>query len=296
MNTRFRFHRLMRPDDGGNGGGGGGGGAPPPAPAPGPAPAPAPAPAPGLAWLPEADVATQGYVQNKGWSNPNDMLTGYRNLETMLGADRAGRTVVLPVDDNDAPAWGKVYDRMGRPANPADYKLPVPAGTDGAFATAASAKFHELGIPLKQAQALTAWWNEQSGGITAAQQQAEQTAIAADVATLQKDWGAQLPARTEIARRGAAAVGLDAGAIDALQKVAGYAGVMKALAKIGDLTREGGAVGLSDIGGFGMTPEGATARRKELLADPEFRTKAMTANSSQWAELKRLDGIIVSVK
>lgn len=295
MNFRFRTQRFQEPEGDGSGGSQGGAPAPSPAPAPGPAPAPAPAP-PGLAWLPGADEATVGYVQNKAWTGPGDVLTGYRNLETMLGADRAGRTVVLPADENDAPAWAKVHERLGRPANAADYKLPVPEGADPAFATAAAAKFHELGIPLKQAQALTAWWNETAGGVNTAAQAAESAAIAADVATLQKDWGAQVDARTEVARRGAVAMGLDATAIDALQKVAGYAGVMKALAKVGDLTREGGAAGLKDIGGFGMTPEGAKARRTELLADADFRAKAMQPNSSQWGEMKRLDEIIASTK
>lgn len=288
MNFRFRTQRFQEPEGDGAGGAGGAPPAPPPSGTP-------PAP-PGIAWLPGADEATVGFIQNKGWAGPADVLTGYRNLETVLGADRAGRTVVLPADENDAPAWSKLFERLGRPANPADYKLPVPDGVDPAFATAAAAKFHELGLSPKQAQALTTWWNEKSGGVTAAQQAAENTAIEADVATLNKDWGAQVAARTEIARRGALAVGLDAKAIDALQKVAGYAGVMKALAKIGDMTREGGAAGLNDIGGFGMTPEGAKARRSELMADKDWSKKAMDPNSSQWAELKRLDALIISTR
>lgn len=287
MNTRF--HRFQAPDDGGAGGAQGAGAAPPP-PAGGATPPPPPASP--IAWLPGADEATSGYIQNKGWAGPADVLTGYRNLETMLGADRAGRTVVLPADENDQAGWQKVFERMGRPANAADYKLPTPEGADPAFGAAAAAKFHELGIPLKQGQALAAWWNEQAGGLNQAQQQAEAAAIAADVAALDKDWGAQKTARTEIARRGAVAVGMDAAAIDALQKVAGYSGVMKALAKIGDLTREGGAAGLNDLGSFGMTPEGAKARKQQLVADADFRSKAMQPNSSQWAEIKRLDEII----
>lgn len=291
MTIRFHFHRFMAPDAGGAAGAGAG---TPPAPPPAGGTPPAPPPPSGVTWLPGADEATTGYVQNKGWAGPADVLTGYRNLETMLGADRAGRTVVLPADENDAPGWQKVYERLGRPANAADYKLPVPDGTDPSFATAAAAKFHELGIPLKQAQALTTWWNQQAGGITAAQQQAEATALAADSAALDTAWGAQKAARTEIARRGAVAVGLDAASIDALQKVAGYAGVMKALAKIGDMTREGGASGLNDIGGFGMTPEGAKARRAELMADKDWVKRASVGDSAEWKELKRLDAIIVS--
>jgi hypothetical protein len=48
------------------------------------------------------------------------------------------------------------------------------------------------------------------------------------------------------------------------------------------------------MGSFGQTPEGAKAKRSQLMADADWRAKAMVPNSAQWAELQKLDKIIAS--
>ena len=42
------------------------------------------------------------FVESKGFKDPESLVTSYANMEKLLGADRAGRTVVLPKDANDA--------------------------------------------------------------------------------------------------------------------------------------------------------------------------------------------------
>ena len=263
------------------------------APAPAPA-APAPA-APAIAWMPDADADTSGYIQTKGWQGPADAVTSYRNIEKMLGADRAGRTVVLPASE-DANEWGQVFDKLGRPANADGYKLPVPEGADPGFAKIASAKMHELGLTAKQGAALAAWWNEQAGTQGSVLAAAEEAALAAEHAALAKDWGTGPDAqmRRELARRAAVHLGLDEGSIAAMEKVAGYSKTMKALAKMGDLLKEHGAEGLGEMGSFGMTPEGAKSRKGQLMADKAWRERAMNPASAEWAEIQKLDRIIAA--
>lgn len=290
-----RLPLLRRPDDGGAGGAQGG--APAPAPAPSPAPSPAPAPAPASSgWLQGADEATLGYVQNKGWQNPTDVLAGYRNLETMLGADRAGRTIVLPKDDQDVTARETMLTKLGWSKDVGAYKLPVPEGADPKFATDMAALFSKHGVPVANAQALAADWNAYQAGLAKAAGEAVLAANAAADAQLDKDWGSERANRTEIARRAAVGLGLDAAAIDALEKSSGgYVQVMKALAKMGDLMKEHGAAGMTEsAGSFGMTPEGAKQRRSELIADRDWGKRAMVPNSAEWNEMKRLDAIIAS--
>lgn len=245
--------------------------------------------------MPDADADTSGYIQTKGWQGPADAITSYRNLEKMVGADRAGRTVVLPAGD-DATEWGGVFDKLGRPANADGYKLPVPDGADPAFAKTAAAKMHELGLSAKQGEALAAWWNEQAGTQTSVIQAAEEAALAAEHAALAKDWGTGPDAqmRRELARRAAVNLGLDEASIAAMEKVSGYSKTMKALAKMGDLLREHGAEGLGEMGSFGMTPEGAKSRKSQLMADKDWRARAMNPASAEWAEVKKLDGIIAA--
>lgn len=276
--------------------------APSPAPAPGPAPAPSPAPAPapapaGIAWLPGADESSVGYVQNKGWSGPNDVLTGYRNLETMLGADRAGRTIVMPKDDTDVTTREAMLSKLGWSKDVGAYKLPVPEGQDPKFATDMAAMFSKHGVPIANAQALTADWNAYQGAQAKAANDAAVAASAAANAQLDKDWGNERAQRTEIARRAAVGLGLSETALDTLQKGTGYVEVMKALAKAGDMMKEHGAVGMDvNPGSFGMTPEGAAARKKELFADAAWSARAMKEGSAEANELKRLSGIIASTR
>lgn len=284
MNIRNRFRILMAPNDGA-----GTGGAAAPA-----APAPAAPPAPPIAWLPEADTDTVGFIQNKAWQTPADSVKAYRELERFVGADKAGRGLVLPTEDTPQ-AWAPVYDKLGRPANPEGYKLPVPEGQPGDFAQTAAQKFHELGLTAKQGQQLAAWYNEMGGTAEAAKAQAEQAALEADRAELQKLWGNELQMRTELARRAAQQYGIEPEVIDTIEKAAGYSKVMQLFAKLGDTLREHGAEGLGELGSFGMTPQGAAARRKEMMADPNIRTRAMNPNSAEWNELRKLDRIIAGM-
>lgn len=260
-----------------------------------PVASPAPAPAAGIAWLPGADEAAVGYVQNKGWGGPADVLTGYRNLETMLGADRAGRTIVMPKDDTDITTRETMLSKLGWSKDVAAYKLPVPEGQDPKFAADMAGMFSKHGVPIANAQALTADWNAYQSAQAKVAADADAAAGVAADAQLDKDWGAERVQRTEIARRAAVGLGLDAGALDAMQKGTGYVSVMKALAKVGDMMKEHGAAGMdSNPGSFGMTPEGAKSRKNELLADDAWRGRAMKDGSSEWNELARLTKIIAS--
>ena len=69
-------------------------------------------------WYDAFPEDVRGLVQNKGWQSPVDAIQSYTNLEKFLGADKAGRGLVLPKDDAGADEWGQVYDRLGRPADP----------------------------------------------------------------------------------------------------------------------------------------------------------------------------------
>jgi hypothetical protein len=222
----------------------------------------------------------------------------YINLEKMIGADRAGRTVVLPSEETDVEGWAKVHAKLGRPENPQGYQLPVPDGQDKAFAVQASAWMFEAGIPKKAAQHIAAKWNEHIAQAMQAQQQAEATKLAEEHAALAKDWGTGDAAavQREMARRGAAALGLDEGAINALEKVSGYSKTMKALAKMGSMTGERPPAGL-DVqgGGFGaMTPENAKAALASRSQDKEWGAKAMKPGTTENAEWKRLRDIVAS--
>lgn len=261
-----------------------------------PAQAAAPAAPAAPAWLTGADPETLGYVQNKGWQSPTDVLSGYQNLEKLVGADRAGRTFTIPKDEADAEGWGQVWAKLGRPESPDGYGIPVPEGQSPDFAKQAASWFHEAGVPKGQALKLAEKWNGYVSEQMQAQQAAEQAALEKEHAQLKQDWGTGPAAdmQREIARRAAVKLGLDEEAITALEKVSGFSKTMKALAKMGELLGEHKAEGL-DVGtSFGMTPEAARSRKSQLMADPAWRAKAMDPKSAEWADLQRIDQVLAA--
>lgn len=249
------------------------------------------APAPGAypEWLKGADDTTIGYVQNKGWTEPTQVLEGYRNLEKLLGADKAGRTVVLPGEKAEQAEVDAFYAKLGRPVEAKDYKIPVPEGHDPAFAEAAKGKFHELGLTSKQAEALAAWNNEYIAGLTAAQNNQKAEAFNKDVTQLKTDWGAAHDQNVVIARNAAAALGLDAKLIDGISAGIGHKATMELLHKIGSKTGEDGFVGGTSTNYSGaLTPGQAKARIGELRTDKAWTARYLSGDAEAKAEMSRL--------
>lgn len=295
MNTRFRTrYPYMNQVDAG----GGGGGTPPAPPPPASTPPAPPAPPTGLEWLGQnVDAELLGHAQNAGWKTPADAVSGHRNLERLLGADRAGRTVVLPKDDATPAELSDFYNRLGRPGTADGYGIKPAEGQDGTFAKWVSGKMHELGISAKAGKGLADAYDQYVKDFQANEDAAIQAAITAETEQLKRDWGAEFDMRRELSRRAASQLGIDAKDIDALESAVGFSKVMKAFAKIGDMLREHGAEGMSsnEMGSFAMTPEGAKARRTQLMADKDWRGKAMVKDSKEWAELQKLDKIVAGL-
>ena len=260
-------------------------------PAAGTPPSPGTPPSAGpIPWLPEVDETTAGYVQNKGWDSPVKMLDSYRNLEKLMGADKAGNTVVLPKPDATPEEMGKFYERLGRPADPTGYKLSVPDGADPAFAQAAAAKMHELGLPQKQGEALAAWWNEQVGTAQAGAKVQTEQAYQADDLALKATWGAAFQQNLAIAQAAYRGLGLDPATVDKLQGAMGHKATMEFLHKIGSKTGEADFVTGSGKEPFGsaLTPGQAKSKIDELRRDKAFVSRLASGNAEAVAEMTRL--------
>lgn len=213
--------------------------------------------------------------QKKGWTNPNDVLKSYGNLENMMGAtDR----LILPKDDTDTKAWDDVFTKMGRPPAADQYKFDdMPQGMernadvnkwfqDNAFAA---------GLSQKQAAAIEKSWNVfgqefAAKAATAEKQHTEQT-----MTELKSKWGPKYEDNMNLAKSAAAKLGGEqmAGAIDALADKAGLGPVLEMFAKIGQGMGEANFVmGDSKTQGAGgaMNKESALKEINSLMADPDF--------------------------
>lgn len=242
-----------------------------------------------IEWLKDADDTTVGYVQNKGWTEPVQVLEGYRNLEKLLGADKAGRTIVLPGEKAEPAEIDAFYAKLGRPAEAKDYKFAVPDGAPPEYADGFRAKAHELGLTAKQVEGLAAWNNEAVSSMSAAQQNQSVAKFQADVDALKQEWGAAHDQNVVIARNARQALGLDDKTIDAISGAIGHKGVMELLHKVGAKTGEGDFVsgGSSNYGGA-LTPGQAKARIAELKTDKNFTARYLSGDAEAKAEMSRL--------
>lgn len=268
-------------------------GAPAPA-APGAAAlAPAPAAAPAAAsndyaWLGEnPDAETIGFVQNKGWKGARDVVDSARNLEKLVGRNR----LAAPKDENDTEALNAIYTALGRPATPADYKLPLPYEADPKFAEAASNTFHKLGLTTKQGQELAAWWNQETQARAQAEQEAAIVQGKADMDGLQTKWGSAYDAKIEAGRRAARTFGINGETAGKLEKALGTGGLLELMSRFGEALTEHGMSGIDTTGetlSLGMTPEQAKEEITRLRNDPQW-SKALSGGDAE--KRKRWDAL-----
>jgi len=250
----------------------------------------APAVPSGPAWLPGVDEVTAGYVANKGWTEPRQVLDSYVNLEKLLGADRAGNTVILPKDGASAEEMASFYNKLGRPADPSGYKIEVPEGAPKEFATAAAQKLHELGISKAAGEKLAEWWNGQAKGSQEQHQQAQLQAFQQDDQALKQEWGAAFTQNLTAAQAAVRGLGVTPEQIDQMQKSMGHKATMEFFQKIGSKMGEADFVSgnRSEPFGAALTPSQANAKIASLKGDKEFVARYLKKDSAAVAELTRL--------
>lgn len=234
---------------------------------------PPPADAPFYKGFSDSDLA--GWVEAKfQGSTPSveQMANSYRNLEKLLGADRAGRTIELPGPDAQPEAWGQVYDRLGRPKSAEDYTVPEGLQVHDERLAAGRAKAHELGLTDKQFQELTKWDSEFVQTYTAqmAEQRKEEAAKAER--ELRQEWGAAYDQRVTAINNAAKNLGMESEQLEALRNVMGPKAAMKFVYDLS--TKLGEDVG-SPSGGTprapsALSPDAARDELSRLMGDKTF--------------------------
>lgn len=239
-------------------------------------------------WFDAFPEDVRGIVQTKGWASPVDAIQSYTNLEKFLGADKSGRGLVIPKEDATPDEWGQVYDKLGRPKSPDQYKIPAPEGAPPEFVQAAAGKFHELGLNARQAEGLAAWWNQQAETIAGAQQTQTAQAAEMEMQQLQQEWGKDFDANIEAGRRAARQFGVDEQILSKMEGALGTKGMLQFFAKIGKGMGEDSFVDGSGGGKFGMSPEAARVRINQLKSDPTWSSKYLSGDADAKSELERL--------
>jgi len=235
----------------------------------------------------------RGMIQTKGWKSPADAINSYVNLERLLGADKAGRGVVLPKDDAPKEDWDQFYTKLGRPESPDKYNIKAPDGNTSEFGQAAAARFHELGITAKQAEGLTEWWNEYAGSHAQNSDAEFEQKSAIDVQDLRKAWGDKFDANAELARRARREAGLSEDEGVAIEKALGLKKAAEVFAFLGKQFAESPIKGGEGerASSFGATPADAKARIAALKNDTNWTAKYLNGDIDARQEFERLHRI-----
>lgn len=258
MNTRFRKQQT---NEGGKGGGGGG--APPPGG--GAPPGGGDGGAPAAAWY--GNEAHKPLIESKGFKSIDDVITWGTNAEKLIGADRAGRTLVMPKDDKDVEGIKAFRQKLGVPEKAEDYGLPVPEGQDDGFAKLASSWLHEIGVPKDMGQKVAGKWNEHIAKLVADSDAAIKADSDKQLDALKTEWGGEFDQNSEFARRFAAAAGWDKAKIERYEQAFGTATMLKDLHGLGKKLGEAGFTPSDGQGGGGVSPAQAVQKIEQLKAD-----------------------------
>ena len=254
------------------------------------APAPdATPPAAGLPWFEGADTDTVGYITNKGWQSPADILQAYRGAEKFISAP-VDRRLVIPDVNADEITKNAFAEKLGRPKEAKAYEFTLGENNNG-WDDALKESFFKHGIPADAAKGIMADYAAKSAADIKTQQDAAVAAVQTDHGKLQSEWGAAFAQNMEQARKGRAVLGWDDATVDSVSQALGHGKLMKTLQQIGARSGEAEFVDSGNKpSGYGnnMTPAQAKARRDELMTDPAWVKRYTSGGKAEAAELKRV--------
>lgn len=168
------------------------------------------------------------------------------NVNAEPAADLTGAENAAPADKFYIPAedkteeWNELYSRLGRPEAPDKYEISF-READKPFAATMQKAFFDNGLSQKAAAGLVKAWDEM---------QEEQAKMwnersKAEMEVWQQAQGDGLAKNQELARRGAAALGLGEEAVGAMEAALGTGNFMDLCLKLGNALSEDTAKGLS---------------------------------------------------
>lgn len=273
---------------------------------PPPPPAASPPPPPVATWYDGADAELVGHLQNKGWHDKpaNEValaaIAAHREAEKFIGVP-ADRVAHLPKDAADAAGIAAFRAKIGVPAEAAKYELGELKFADG---STPDPKFNDwlketafkAGIPQAAIGQLAQDFTKFIETADEAGKAASAAKLADGKAELAKNWGDNAVMNLEVAKRGAALVGVSPEAVAAMEATDGYAKTMEAFRQIGVLNGEAKFIGAGNgPGGSGgiMTREQATARKGELMNDTAWVSRYLAGDTAANREMSDLTKLIV---
>lgn len=244
-------------------------------------------------------------AQNNGIPDVEALGRKALNLEKFVGAEKAGRGVVLPKPDAPAAEWKAFYEKTGTvPPKPEAYSLPKdldPKMAEEFSKDPLFAKFqayaHSVGMPQQHFGETIKWFMNESKSMLEGKDADFERKIEADLHTLKTEWGKEWDKNVELGRRATQAFVPHKDAtelqdvMNRIEGAIGTAATFRLFAKIGEGLGEHAFVSGGGVGGGGMTPEAARIRIQELKKDPAWGASFAAGDAEKKAEWTRLHKI-----
>jgi hypothetical protein len=239
------------------------------------------------------DTELGGWVESKfqgAAPSVERLASSYRNLEKLVGAEKAGRTVTLPGPDADPDTLGEFFTRLGRPEQPDGYAVPEGVQVNEARLTEARQKAHEIGLTDKQFEAMISWDNEFVTNMAQSAEAERKQAAEKAEAELRQEWGGAYDQRVEAVNKAAEALEMTQDQLAGLREAMGPAAAMKFVYGLG--SRLGEDLTPTDVAGkksAELTPDAAQAEWNRLRNDTGFQQAWLNKSDPQhqWALEKK---------
>lgn len=220
-------------------------------------------------WYDGADESVSGYIQNKGWKNGLEAVTGYQNLEKLIGVPD-DQVMKIPGPD-DTEAWDAIHTKMGRPESADKYDVTMPEeGGDKELSEWFKTAAHESGLSQRQVTAMVPLWNAKMAEMGQAMNQESETQSEASIQTLRGEWGSQWNAKHAAADQAIRMLQVPDETLQKFKAAGLHAEALQLFADIGQRVKEDSFEGGHTSTQFGTTPEAAKEKIAELQRNAEF--------------------------
>jgi hypothetical protein len=255
------------------------------------------------------DAETKEWLKayNNAYPDPEAVAMKARNLEKFIGAEKAGRGVIVPKPDAKPEEWRAFYAKVGGvPEKAEGYALPTTLDAkvkaelekDPVFA-AFQKHAHEVGMPQQFFQNSIQWFAKQMADAENGKLDQFEKTTAAEHEALKTEWGKDYDQNIEQARRAVKAFipHEDAKELESvvsrIEGALGTAATFKLFQNIGKSLGEDAFVAGGGTGGMGgMTVEGAKLRISQLRQDPAWVSRWSNGGADERAEFDRLTKIV----
>lgn len=249
-------------------------------------------------------------VANKGWKSPADAAKSYDELFRFVGADKAGRGLVLPDPAKSTPEEIAAFRQKaasvagGVPDKVEGYEFKLPEDfPDPEFAALAGNVMLKRGIPKADAQGIMADVVEHLTAAHQAQQAAEDKEFKAQDEALKAEWGVDYEKKREMARRAVAALGAPEEVMDLMDDYLrgkgkpGTADVVRWFAGLGEKVGEGKFIDAgSDAGNFAESHDTLIAQRSKLVSDKAWAQRYHANDPTARNELAAIEAKIAAAR